>query len=393
MSEWFHAKVKFLRQMDNGLIKQITEQYLVDSMSFTETEARVMGEVGEGMREVTMMAVARSPIKEVVFYGDTDLWFKVKVQYSLMDEETEKEKKITTYLLVNANDLKESYERTEEHLKEMLVPFRITKAEESPIIDIFEYQKAAPSGFRRMSSTETTGRTDRRAEQLVNAGGMAIGVRGVLVNRKGDEKPLSFAETATDAEWDGFLDGTEALIESKIGNGPAIVGKQEAYSAEFHAEGDEFEDGNQSIEDEEECGFEERDSVELHHIMPFPAEKPAFEHYRDAVNGTLRRISNQTALPLQMVGPIDTMGVDQIYGNKIEVMAPYANVIDPTAGQAIGYDAGIVEMLSELGLENLTLTQIEELTDKAKTLSMIDFCGWFPYQIQRSEDVWWKLNE
>lgn len=155
MSEWFQTKVKFLRQMDNGLIKQITEQYLVDAMSFTETEARVMQEVGEGMREVTMMSVARSPIKEVVFYGDTDLWFKVKVTYSLMDEETEKEKKITTYFLVNANDVKEAYERTEEHLKEMLVPFQIPKIEESPIIDVYQYEKAMRPGLRKATDEES----------------------------------------------------------------------------------------------------------------------------------------------------------------------------------------------------------------------------------------------
>jgi len=108
MSEWFHAKVKFLRQMDNGLIKKITEQYLVDSMSFTECEARVIKEQGEGVREVVCQSIARSPIKEVVMYGDTDMWFKCKVQYSLMDEETEKEEKVTTYFLVNANDAKEA---------------------------------------------------------------------------------------------------------------------------------------------------------------------------------------------------------------------------------------------------------------------------------------------
>ena len=143
MAEWFVAKVKYLRQMDNGLIKQHSEQYLVDSMSFTECETRVMKEVGEGMREVTMMAIAKSPIKEIVPYGDTEIWFKCKVQYIDTDEETEKQKKVTTYLLVNANDAKEAYERTEVHLKYMLVPFSIPKVEESPIVDVFEHRAKA----------------------------------------------------------------------------------------------------------------------------------------------------------------------------------------------------------------------------------------------------------
>lgn len=140
--------------MDNGLIKKITEQYLVDSMSFTECEARVLKEQGEGVREVTCQSISRSPIKEVVMYGDTDQWHKVKVQYSLMDEETEKEKKVTTYLLVNANDPKEAYERTKEHLKTMLVPFRIPKVEESPICEVFQYEKQTPKGFVKVDPIE-----------------------------------------------------------------------------------------------------------------------------------------------------------------------------------------------------------------------------------------------
>lgn len=253
--------------MDNGLIKQVKEEYLIDAMSFTEAEARVLQEVGEGMREVVVDAIARSPINEVVMYGDTDLWCKCKVTYSLADEETEKEKKVTTYLLINANDTKEAYERCTEHLKEMLVPFEITKIEETKIIEIYEYEKQAPRGFKKVSSVETTGRTDRRAQQLVNAFGMAIGVRGVLVNRKGDEKPLSFAETATDAEWDGFLDGTEALIESKIGNGPAIVGKQPEFTGEFNAEGDDIDDSKQNLEFDASAWYDSLDGYQQQDLM------------------------------------------------------------------------------------------------------------------------------
>jgi len=144
---YFQTKVSFLGELENGTVKKITKQFLVDAMSFTEAEARVMSDVGEGMREVTMMSSKRSQIKEVIFYGDTDLWFKAKVTYSIMDEESEKEKKVTTYFLVNANDAREAYDRTQEHLKEMLVPFKIPKIEESHVIDVLEYKKQPPVGY------------------------------------------------------------------------------------------------------------------------------------------------------------------------------------------------------------------------------------------------------
>lgn len=149
MAEWFEAKVSFLRMMENGLVKKISEQYLVDSHSFTECEARVLQEQGDGVREIAVATMKRSPIKEVVYYGDTDLWFKVKVTYSAIDEATEKEKKITTYLLVNASNVIEATQRTEEHLKEMLVPYQIPKVEESKIVDVFEHV----SGTKRVAPT------------------------------------------------------------------------------------------------------------------------------------------------------------------------------------------------------------------------------------------------
>jgi len=150
MSSYFHVKVSFLRQADNGLVKKTTEQYLVDAMSFTETEARVIKEIGEGIREITVDDISRSPIKEVVFYGDTDMWFKCKVVYKTMDEATEKEKKVTLYILVNANDVDEAYSRCKEHLKEMLVPFEIPKVEETAICDIYQYEKPVPAGYAKV---------------------------------------------------------------------------------------------------------------------------------------------------------------------------------------------------------------------------------------------------
>ena len=168
MAEWFQTKVKFLRQMDNGLIKAVSEQYLVDAMSFTEAESRIMLEVGEGMREVTMMSVARSNIKEVAFYGDTDLWFKAKVTYVVADEESEKERKVTTYILINAHDVRDAFDRCEEHLKEMLVPFSIPKIEETSFLEVYPYQPGLKSNMRKPTAKEQAAiDADREIEEDV----------------------------------------------------------------------------------------------------------------------------------------------------------------------------------------------------------------------------------
>ena len=45
MTNWFETKVKYDKTCDDGAIRTVTEPYLVDAMSFTEAEARIIEEI------------------------------------------------------------------------------------------------------------------------------------------------------------------------------------------------------------------------------------------------------------------------------------------------------------------------------------------------------------
>ena len=45
MHNWFECKVSFEKIMENGAQKKVTEPYLVDALSFTEAEARIIEEI------------------------------------------------------------------------------------------------------------------------------------------------------------------------------------------------------------------------------------------------------------------------------------------------------------------------------------------------------------
>ena len=47
MKTWFTCKVKYQKQDDEGRIKNVTEAYLTDALSFTEAEARIYEEMGQ----------------------------------------------------------------------------------------------------------------------------------------------------------------------------------------------------------------------------------------------------------------------------------------------------------------------------------------------------------
>ncbi len=137
MKAYFEAKAKGLAMSDNGLIKPATEHLLVDAMTFTECEAKVLKhyEGNDSIKELAMFAASRSKIEECVMYGDTDQFWKVRVDYEA-GEEGEKPKNVAMYLLVNANDDHEAGERTREHLKEWLVPYEISSVIKSKIGEV-----------------------------------------------------------------------------------------------------------------------------------------------------------------------------------------------------------------------------------------------------------------
>ena len=45
MHMWFECKIRYEKTMDNGMNKKVTEPYLVDALSFTEAEARIIEEM------------------------------------------------------------------------------------------------------------------------------------------------------------------------------------------------------------------------------------------------------------------------------------------------------------------------------------------------------------
>lgn len=142
MRTWFLCKVKYAKENEQGLLKNVSEQYLVDAVSFTEAEARIYDMLGSVIRgDFQVTNISKSNIVDVFFYEDIDIWYKCKVTYIVADADSGKEKKVTQYMLISAHHVKEAFERLQESLNNMLVSFNIPDITESPIVEIFPYEK------------------------------------------------------------------------------------------------------------------------------------------------------------------------------------------------------------------------------------------------------------
>ena len=48
MNNWYECKVKYEKTLETGTQKKVTEAYLVDAMSFTEAENRIIEDFNDG---------------------------------------------------------------------------------------------------------------------------------------------------------------------------------------------------------------------------------------------------------------------------------------------------------------------------------------------------------
>lgn len=141
MTQWIETKVRYEKTMENGLQKKVTELYLVDALSFTEAESRIIEEITPFISgEFTVSAVKKSDISEI-FWNDSesaDKWFKVKVNFITINEKTMQEKKTAFYMLVQASDLRSALKSFDEGMKGIMADYQIASIAETPLMDVYK---------------------------------------------------------------------------------------------------------------------------------------------------------------------------------------------------------------------------------------------------------------
>ena len=142
MQNWFECKVKYTKTDDKtGKDKNVTEPYLIDAMSFTEAESRFLKEMEQIISgDFLVTNISKCKLTDVFFYDSGDRWYKCKISYVEIDERSGKEKKSVNMMLVLADTVKEAYDRIEESLSDMIIPYDIHSVVESPIIELFPYE-------------------------------------------------------------------------------------------------------------------------------------------------------------------------------------------------------------------------------------------------------------
>lgn len=146
MHNYFLCKISYEKTMENGQNKKVTESYLVDALSHTEAEARIIEEMKPYISgEFTIAGIVPAKYSELFFADEeaADRWFKCKLAFLTLDEKSGAEKRTTTNVLVQASDLRDAVKKLDEGMKGSMADYLILSVAETPIMDVYPY-KADP---------------------------------------------------------------------------------------------------------------------------------------------------------------------------------------------------------------------------------------------------------
>ena len=141
---WFECKIAYEKVMEDGLQKKVNENYVVDALSFTEAEKRIMEEMSSYISgEFTIKDIKIAPYKEIFFSDEelADRWYKAKLEFITIDEKTEKEKRSAVNYLVQAGTLKGAVGNIESVMGTTMIDYVIASVTETKLMDVFEYGK------------------------------------------------------------------------------------------------------------------------------------------------------------------------------------------------------------------------------------------------------------
>lgn len=143
MHNWFECKIRYEKVMENGMNKKVTEPYLVDALSFTEAEARIIDEITPFISgEFSVSDIKRKNYSELFSSEEesADKWYECKIMFITLDEKTGAEKKTASTMLVQAADLRDAMKKLDEGMKGTMADYNAVNIKETAIMDVYPYK-------------------------------------------------------------------------------------------------------------------------------------------------------------------------------------------------------------------------------------------------------------
>lgn len=143
MPNWIEIKARYDKITESGAKKKVTEAFLVDALSCTEAEARVIEELSRSSDGINITSAVKTKIADVFLNFQGDRYYKVKVNFIALDERTAEEKKSASYIIVRADSFEEACANFKEGMKGTMADYETESVSETKIVEIYPYVPVA----------------------------------------------------------------------------------------------------------------------------------------------------------------------------------------------------------------------------------------------------------
>ena len=144
MNYWFECKVTYERQADSMGMKKVSESYLVDALSFTEAEERIIKEVSPfvSVGELEVGNIRRARIAELFLNEEPedDRYYRAKVNFITIDEKSGSEKKTSATMIVKSDSLPNAVTELKAQLDGQMATYEIAAITDTQILDVYRYE-------------------------------------------------------------------------------------------------------------------------------------------------------------------------------------------------------------------------------------------------------------
>ena len=140
VSKYYEVKIQYHKMQEDGKEKKVTEQYVVEALSFTEAESRIIEEMTPYISgEFDVVSEKIAPYNEIFLSENStdDKWFVSKVGFITLDEKTAKEKKHTFRYLVQAETSEKAIDYTKEMFSHGMSDYSIEAVQDTPTLEVF----------------------------------------------------------------------------------------------------------------------------------------------------------------------------------------------------------------------------------------------------------------
>ena len=143
---WVEVTNSFLRLMENGKVKKVSEKLLCDALSVSEAEAIAIREyeaICDSGSNFNVKATKVTKISEI-FNVDNEVgkYYLVKVGFISLDEKSGAEKHTISQILVGAENFATAVSNFHKGMEGTMTDYEIVSISETPIVMVVPHGKA-----------------------------------------------------------------------------------------------------------------------------------------------------------------------------------------------------------------------------------------------------------